>query len=50
MSRLRLARAAFKNMMRAAARDPLWAVLALLAMPFRIWKLNRAEFAGDPNS
>ncbi|MGP4668605.1 hypothetical protein [Agrobacterium pusense] len=38
MNRLRLARAAFKNMMRAAARDPLWAVLALLAMPFRIWK------------
>lgn len=38
MSRLRLAREAFKNMMRAAARDPLWAVLALLAMPFRIWK------------
>ncbi len=38
MNRLRLARDAFKNMMRAAARDPLWAFLTLLAMPFRIWK------------
>ncbi|CUX57202.1 hypothetical protein AGR7C_Lc220136 [Agrobacterium deltaense Zutra 3/1] len=25
-------------MMRAAVRDPLWALLALIAMPFRIWK------------
>jgi type IV secretion system protein VirD4 len=25
-------------MMRAAARDPLWAFLTLIAMPFRIWK------------
>ncbi|MDA5641557.1 type IV secretory system conjugative DNA transfer family protein, partial [Agrobacterium sp. ST15.13.013] len=25
-------------MMRAVARDPLWAFLALIAMPFRIWK------------
>jgi type IV secretion system protein VirD4 len=38
MNRLRLSRDAFKNMMRAAARDPLWAFLALIAMPFRIWK------------
>ncbi len=38
MTRIRLAWAAFKDMLRAAARDPLWAVLALLAMPFRIWK------------
>lgn len=38
MNRLRLAWAAFKNMLRAAARDPLWAVLALITMPFRIWK------------
>ncbi len=38
MNRIRLARDAFKNMMRAAARDPLWAFLALIAMPFRIWK------------
>jgi len=38
MNRLRLARDAFKNMMRAAARDPLWAFLALITMPFRIWK------------
>lgn len=38
MNRLRLSRDAFKNMMRAAARDPLWAFLALITMPFRIWK------------
>ncbi len=38
MNRLRLSREAFKNMMRAAARDPLWAFLALITMPFRIWK------------
>lgn len=38
MTRIRLAWAAFKNMMRAAAQDPIWAFLALLAMPFRIWK------------
>lgn len=38
MNRLRLVRDAFKNMMRAAARDPLWAFLAFIAMPFRIWK------------
>ena len=38
MSQARLAWAAFKNMMRQAARDPLWAFVALLAAPFRIWK------------
>ncbi len=34
----RLAWAAFKNMLRAAARDLLWAFLNLIAMPFRVWK------------
>lgn len=34
----RLAWRAFKNMLRAAARDPIWAVLALIALPFRAWK------------
>ena len=38
MSQARLAWGAFKNMMRQAARDPLWAFVALLAAPFRIWK------------
>ncbi|WP_425356288.1 hypothetical protein [Sinorhizobium meliloti] len=38
MSQATLAWVAFKNMMRAAARDPLWAFVALLSAPFRIWK------------
>ena len=38
MNQATLAWAAFKNMMRQAARDPLWAFLSLLALPFRIWK------------
>ena len=38
MNQATLAWAAFKNMMRAAARDPLWAFLSLIAMPFRVWK------------
>ncbi|MXN49412.1 TraM recognition domain-containing protein [Shinella kummerowiae] len=38
MNRSRLAWAAFKNMLRAAARDPLWAFVALIGLPFRIWK------------
>lgn len=38
MSRAKLAWAAFKNMLRAAARDPLWAFVSLLTAPFRIWK------------
>ena len=33
-----LAWTAFKNMMRAAARDPIWAFVNLISMPFRIWK------------
>lgn len=36
MNQATLAWAAFKNMMRQAARDPLWAFVALLAAPFRI--------------
>lgn len=38
MSQATLAWAALKNMVRAAARDPLWAFVALLSAPFRIWK------------
>ena len=38
MSQATLAWAAFKNMLRTAARDPLWAFVALLSTPFRIWK------------
>ena len=38
MNRATLAWAAFKNMLRAAARDPLWAFVSLLTAPFRIWK------------
>ena len=38
MNQARLAWAAFKNMMRMAARDPLWAFLSLIAAPFRVWK------------
>ena len=38
MSRATLAWAAFKNMLRAAARDPLWTFVSLLTAPFRIWK------------
>ena len=38
MNQARLAWAAFKNMLRAAARDPLWAFIALIGLPFRIWK------------
>ena len=30
--------AAFKNMLRAAIRNPLWAFLSLIAAPFRVWK------------
>lgn len=35
MNQATLAWAALKNMIRAAARDPLWASLALLSAPFR---------------
>jgi type IV secretion system protein VirD4 len=38
MNQATLAWTAFKNMLRAAARDPLWAFLSLIAMPFRVWK------------
>ena len=38
MSRVTLAWVAFKSMLRAAARDPLWAFVALITAPFRIWK------------
>ncbi|WP_105386489.1 type IV secretory system conjugative DNA transfer family protein [Neorhizobium alkalisoli] len=38
MNQATLAWAAFKNMMRAAARDPLWAFVSVLFAPFRIWK------------
>ncbi len=35
MNDFRLAWAAFKNMLRAAARDPLWAFVAIVTAPFR---------------
>lgn len=38
MSQATLAWAAFKNMLRAAGRDPLWAFVALISLPFRIWQ------------
>ena len=38
MSQAKLAWAALKNMLRAAARDPLWAFVSLIAAPFRVWK------------
>lgn len=39
MNRAKLAWAAFKNMLRAAARDPLWAFVAIITAPFRIWQV-----------
>ena len=47
MSQARFAWAAFKNMMRAAARDPLWAFLSLLAAPFRIWQTLEKTVGND---
>ncbi|NTJ35881.1 type IV secretory system conjugative DNA transfer family protein [Agrobacterium rhizogenes] len=38
MNRATLAWAAFKNMMRAAGRDPFWALVALVSAPFRFAK------------
>ncbi|NKW82732.1 type IV secretory system conjugative DNA transfer family protein [Ochrobactrum pecoris] len=38
MRQATLAWTAFQNMMRTAARDPLWALVALICLPFRIWK------------
>lgn len=35
MNQATLACAAFRNMLRAAARDPLWALVSLLSVPFR---------------
>lgn len=35
MNQATLAWAAFRNMLRAAARDPLWALVSLLSVPFR---------------
>ncbi|QVQ38710.1 type IV secretory system conjugative DNA transfer family protein (plasmid) [Pseudochrobactrum algeriensis] len=38
MMQAKLAWAAFKNMLRAAVRDPLWGIVALIGLPFRIWQ------------
>lgn len=38
MNRATQAWAAFKNMMRAASRDPFWALVALISVPFRFAK------------
>jgi type IV secretion system protein VirD4 len=38
MQRLQIIRTAFTNMLQAAARDPMWALIALLAAPLRLWK------------
>jgi type IV secretion system protein VirD4 len=38
MSQARLVWAAFRNMLRAAARDPLWAIIAIITAPFRLWQ------------
>lgn len=38
MKRATLAWAAFKNLLRAAANDPIWAFVSLIALPFRIWQ------------
>lgn len=38
MRQATLAWAAIRNMMRTAARDPLWAFVALIGLTFRIWK------------
>jgi type IV secretion system protein VirD4 len=35
MNQATLAWAAFKNMLRAAARDPVWAISSILMSPFR---------------
>lgn len=45
MNQATFAWAAFRNMMRAAARDPIWAIVALIAAPFRAGMyLARAAF------
>ncbi len=38
MSQFKLAGAAFKNMVRSAANDPIWAIVALCMAPFRAFK------------
>ncbi|EHS50952.1 agrobacteirum virulence protein VirD4, partial [Rhizobium sp. PDO1-076] len=38
MSQLKLAGAAFKNMLRTAARDPIWAIVAVSIAPIRAFK------------
>ena len=38
MMQVKLAWTAFKNMARRAADDPLWALVALIFLPFRAWK------------
>ena len=38
MNQTTLAWTAFKNMLRTAIHNPLWAFLSLIAMPFRVWK------------
>ncbi|GAA2890880.1 type IV secretion system protein VirD4 [Aminobacter niigataensis] len=38
MNRATLAWGAFKNMLRAAAHDPVWAFVSLITLPFRIWQ------------
>lgn len=38
MSQFKLAGAAFKNMVRSAASDPIWAIVALCMAPFRAFK------------
>lgn len=45
MTDFRLAWAAFKNMLRAAARDPLWAIIAIVTSPLRAAKL---AYYADP--
>lgn len=38
MNQARLAWAAFKSMLRSAANDPIWAIVALCMAPFRAFK------------
>ena len=38
MSQMTAAWRAFRNMLRAAARDPLWAIIALVSAPFLLWR------------
>ena len=38
MNQMTAAWRAFRNMLRAAARDPLWAIIALVSAPFLLWR------------